>query len=458
MRTFEHSPASIDAPGQHAECVYLVAQGETPAPGLKELSASWRRSANAYGVDAAASTAPHILTNRELKEVRSPLDELILSTEGGLDRLYGVVRMAAYAVLFCDTAGVVVAHRGEETKASEFKYWGTWLGGVWSEAIEGTNGIGTCIAEERPVTVHRSQHFRSRHMNLSCSGAPVFDIDGSLMAVLDVSAIDPGLSEGAHTLTGALTVAAARAIEEQFFRGHFLREWVIAVAWPENHDPAVLLAVNASHQIVGANRAARRRLLLDDLALSAGVSLWSIFDRDVTIFQRKQNTDIPARLAIAGSDETCVALVTPPESAFGAWRTAATTGLHTRPRLDLFAYLTQPPPASQERGGLSSGTMRRVREYVESHLSESIELAELAAIAGLSMFHFSRQFKQSTGVTPHTYLVRRRVERSQEMLARTQLPVAAIALAVGFSDQSHLARHFRQMLGTTPREFRRSQH
>ena len=115
-----------------------------------------------------------------------------------------MVREAGYVVLFCDSSGVAVDHRGENTRACAFEYWGTWLGGVWSEEVEGTNGIGTCIVEEQPVTVHRSQHFRSRHMNLSCSGAPVFGVDGRLTAVLDVSAIDPDLSERAHALTGAL--------------------------------------------------------------------------------------------------------------------------------------------------------------------------------------------------------------------------------------------------------------
>ena len=101
--------------------------------------------------------------------------------------------------------------------------------------------------------------------------------------------------------------------------------------------------------------------------------------------------------------------------------------------------------------------MRRVREYVETHLCESIDLAALAGIAGLSLYHFARAFKQSAGVTPHYYLIQRRVARAQEMLARTELSLSEIALAAGFSDQSHFARHFRQTLGMTPGQFRWSQ-
>ena len=447
---------SIDTPVQHAEYVYSVAQGDTPATGIEEVTASWRRSANEHGVDPLQNEAPRILSPHELKDFREPVDELILSAQDEIDRLYQVVREAGYTVLFCDTTGVAIEHRGDDADASRFRYWGTWLGGVWSEAIEGTNGIGTCIFEERPVTVHRGQHFRSRHIDLSCSAAPVFGIDGKLMAVLDVSAIDPQLSEGAHALTGALTATAARAMTGRFFRERFRREWIVAVSPLEDGEPEMLFAVDGDQRIVGANRAARNSLLLDDQRLRTGVSLWTLFERDPTLFRRKDTVDFATRLIIAGSDETWPALATPPQSTLGA-RNPMSAALHTRPRVNIVASLERSAPAPQARGGLPPGAMRRVREYVDAHLGESMDLAELAAVAGLSVFHFARQFKQSAGITPHHYLVQRRVERAQDMLARTDLALSEIAVAAGFSDQSHLARHFRQMLGTTPREFRWSQ-
>jgi transcriptional regulator of acetoin/glycerol metabolism/AraC-like DNA-binding protein len=449
--------SSSDTPAQHAEDVYSVAQGNPPPIGIEQVSASWRRSATEHGVDPLNSEAPRIFLPNELKDFREPLDELIFSAQEEIDRLYRVVREAGYTVLLCDTAGVAVEHRGDNADASRFRYWGTWLGGVWSEAIEGTNGIGTCIAEERPVTVHRSQHFRSRHIDLSCSAAPVFGVDGKLMAVLDVSAIDPQLSERAHALTGALTATAARAIASRLFRERFRRDWIIAVSPLEDGEPGMLLAVDGNQRIVGANRAARTSLLLDDQKLRTGISLWGFFERDLGLFRRKDIADVATRLTIAGSSETWPALVTPPENTLDARRSRTSAALHTRPRLNVLASLRQRAPAAQARGGLPPGAMRRVREYVDAHLGESMDLAELASIAGLSVFHFARQFKQSAGVTPHSYLVQRRVERAQDLLARTDLALSEIAVAAGFSDQSHLARHFRQMLGTTPREFRWSQ-
>jgi AraC-like DNA-binding protein len=283
----------------------------------------------------------------------------------------------------------------------------------------------------------------------------VFGADGRLAAVLDVSAIDPDLSEGAHALTGALTVRSARAIEERFFREQFRREWIVAVAAPRGGTIGMLLAIDGNQRIVGANRAARTSLLLDDRGLRAGVSLWTIFERDPDLFRRKDRTDIYALLVVAGSDDGRPALVTPPDHTMGA--ASNPTNLHTRPRLDSIQTLLKVAPAPQAHGGLSAGAMRRIREYMEVHLGESIDLSMLAGVAGLSVHHFARQFKQSIGVTPHHYLTQKRVERAQEMLAKTDLSLAEIAYAAGFSDQSHLSRHFRHMLGTTPREFRWSQ-
>jgi transcriptional regulator of acetoin/glycerol metabolism len=281
----------------------LVAQADIFASAIEEVSTSWQRSANEYGVNPDSSEAARILTSHELKQLREPLDQLIFSAQEEIDRLYKLVREAGYTLLFCDTAGVAVEHRGDETDASRFKYWGTWLGGVWSEAAEGTNGIGTCIAEERPITVHKNQHFRSRHVDLSCSAAPIFDVDGRMTAVLDVSAIDPERSERAHALTGALTVTSARAIEERFFRERFRQGWILAVAPPEEGASGILLALDNNQRIVGANRTARTSLLLDDYRLRSGVSLWSVFERDPHLFRRKDVADIPTQLIVAGSDE-----------------------------------------------------------------------------------------------------------------------------------------------------------
>src|ERR1700741_2522347 len=102
-----------DTPAQHAEDVYLVAQGNTPPIGVEPVSASWRRSATEDGVDPLNSEAPRILLPHELKNFCETLAEPIFSPQEEIDRVYRVVREAGYTVLFCDTAGVAVEHRGD---------------------------------------------------------------------------------------------------------------------------------------------------------------------------------------------------------------------------------------------------------------------------------------------------------------------------------------------------------
>jgi len=106
------------------------------------------------------------------------------------------------------------------------------------------------------------------------------------------------------------------------------------------------------------------------------------------------------------------------------------------------------------RGGLAPRRLRMVQEYIEANLSDEITLADLAALAGVSSTHFCRAFHKSTGIASHQYMIRRRVERAKELLAKRELPIVEIALAVGFGNQSHMTTHFRRVVGTTPWRFR----
>lgn len=107
------------------------------------------------------------------------------------------------------------------------------------------------------------------------------------------------------------------------------------------------------------------------------------------------------------------------------------------------------------KGGLAPRRLAAVRDFVEANLARDVSLAEMAAVAGLSPYHFCRVFKGATGTTPHRYLVERRVRRAQDLLTSLpDEPLAQIALACGFSAQSHFTSTFRAVSGVTPAQFR----
>jgi AraC-like DNA-binding protein len=104
--------------------------------------------------------------------------------------------------------------------------------------------------------------------------------------------------------------------------------------------------------------------------------------------------------------------------------------------------------------GLSRERLKRVCDYIEAHLDDRLTLTEIAGVACLSAYHFSRSFKQAVGVGPRRYIVQRRVERAKTLMRRTDQPLAWIAQEAGFTDQSHLTAEFRRRVGVTPGRFR----
>jgi len=112
------------------------------------------------------------------------------------------------------------------------------------------------------------------------------------------------------------------------------------------------------------------------------------------------------------------------------------------------------PTPTVARGGLTPKRLRMVKDYIETNLVNEITLSDLAAVAGVSYAHFCRAFHTSVGMASHQYIVRRRIDMAKDLLANSNLPIAEIAPSVGFGDQSHLTKHFRRIVGTTPRQFR----
>ena len=448
-------PIVPGSPPQHSEIVMAVIGDEASSVGIEVVSDSWRRSVQLHRIDPDSREPPRILTASALRGSREPIEPVLDAAQPPLDWLHRIVSQAGYVTLLCDTQGVAVDHRGNEERSAECRNWGIWLGGVWSEAVEGTNGIGTCIADGRPVTVHQTQHFRSRHISLSCSGAPVFDADARLVAVLDVSSMDPHVSGQAHALTLPLVVNFARLIEERLFRERFARAWIIAIA-PHADQPGALLAVDREHCVIGADRCARRQFNLDQCALETGTSVWTIFSRSGAVLQRGSRADYPVRLTPVRGGDTMFALVSTPTAASRVHFGKHDRTLLMQPRIPFLEQLQRQFAPDAPRGGLSPGALRRAKEYIAAHIDEDVEIGTLALNAGLSAYHFARAFKSSVGMPPHRYLLEQRVRKAAELLQRTEQSLASIALAGGFADQSHFSRSFHALVGVTPSQFRRA--
>lgn len=120
-------------------------------------------------------------------------------------------------------------------------------------------------------------------------------------------------------------------------------------------------------------------------------------------------------------------------------------------------YTAQKPILPAQEGGLPTYRLRQVLEYIDAYLDRDLTLAELAAVTQMSPNYFTQLFKHSTGLTPHQYVIQRRIESAKQLLIEGKLTIADIALQVGFAHQSHLNRHFKRWVGVTPRIFLNNQ-
>ena len=140
-------------------------------------------------------------------------------------------------------------------------------------------------------------------------------------------------------------------------------------------------------------------------------------------------------------------------------RNAVGTKLFTESIANLFLihllrnYCTFTPKLRQERGGLSPRKLQQAVNYIQDNLAEDISLQVIATELNMSRYYFCRLFKKSTGITPHQYLIKSRIERAKELLSRKHQSIADVALQVGFTNQSHFTKHFKKLVGIAPKRF-----
>lgn len=154
-------------------------------------------------------------------------------------------------------------------------------------------------------------------------------------------------------------------------------------------------------------------------------------------------------------ESICWALKTEMEAGFPTGRLYSDSlGVSAASRLITF-HSSIAAPASPRSDALSGRRLKQTLSYIEEHLDENLSLARVAAIAGLSTSHFNSLFRASIGLPLHQYVIQRRVEQAKVLLRRGKLSVTEVALATGFSHQSHLARHMRRVAGLAPGDMRR---
>ncbi|MET4608511.1 transcriptional regulator of acetoin/glycerol metabolism [Bradyrhizobium sp. JR4.1] len=235
------------------------------------IANSWRRCLVSHKLDPARQGPPQTLTEAEIRHVAEPMEETIRLATPELDDLARVLRDAGYCVNLADVNATMLFSRlPGEADARLFMDWKIYTGSNFSEAFEGTNGLGTALAEQKPILVHRDEHFRAQWHMFSCAVTPLFDQAGRLAGAVNITSCREDLERTAHQLALAVTMEATRRMEGAIFRGHFRNAWIATVP---GDGGSGLLAYDDDRRIVGACRSARALLGLTDGLIASGIDL-----------------------------------------------------------------------------------------------------------------------------------------------------------------------------------------
>lgn len=225
-------------------------------PGQRRLSAivkaSWRRCIEEYGLEPEDRSAPPVLEQHEIAERRDRLDEVLAVAQAEMDQLHQRMHGSGFSLVLTDTDGVILRSLWDDQVDSPTQDHPLRTGSVWSEAIQGTNGIGTCLVEGVPVTIHRRDHFLTRNSSLTCTGAPILGPEGEPRAVLDAS----GTATEAQSHTRALIRIASQSIENQLLLRLHAEDYILRfheqgeLVFSGNE---ALLVLDENGNVMGAN-------------------------------------------------------------------------------------------------------------------------------------------------------------------------------------------------------------
>ncbi len=261
--------ASLAASNHVARVLSVAGLADTDAS--SRIASSWRRCLIEHKLDPARLGPPQTLTEAEVRHVAEPMEEMIRLATPELEDLARVLREAGYCVNLADAGATMLFSRlPGEADARLFLDWKIYTGSNFAEAFEGTNGLGTALAEERPILVHRDEHFREQWSIFSCAVSPLFDQCGRLAGAVNITSCRKDLERSAHQLALAVTTEATRRIEGAIFRHEFRNAWIITVP---GDGGSGLLAYDDDRRLVGACRAARAMLSLTDGLIASGIDL-----------------------------------------------------------------------------------------------------------------------------------------------------------------------------------------
>lgn len=263
--------------GAHSNLVASAVKGDSNVASISPpIINSWKRCLEDYRLDPDRQPEPIIVNRDDLQERQEKSCRLLEITRAEMTSLYQQVAGSGYSIMLTDTDGVVLNYVGDPLFTSTAARTGLQTGAVWSEEAQGTNGMGTCLIEKRPLVIHQNEHFLSKNTPLTCAAAPIFDSNGELMAVLDASS----KSQLAQDHTMVLVNMSAQLIENRLFLCHMQGNYILRFHSRSEFVGTLgegIIAFDPAGTLLAANRSALFQLDMESVEQIIGQNLTEIF-------------------------------------------------------------------------------------------------------------------------------------------------------------------------------------
>ncbi|PVV13878.1 MAG: sigma-54-dependent Fis family transcriptional regulator [gamma proteobacterium symbiont of Ctena orbiculata] len=237
---------------------------------------SWRRCRDEYGLDPGVSPKPVIIDRQDLRDRLQKYDRLLDIARVEMTDLYQQLAGSGHAIMLTDKDGILLNFIGDPQFTDAAAHAGMQLGAVWSESVQGTNGMGTCLVEQKPLVIHKQSHYFSRNATLTCAAAPIFDPHGDILAVLDASSE----SQMAQQHTMVLLNMSAQVIENRVFFCAMKESFVLRFHSRSEFISTLgegAIAFDAEGKILAINRSAIFQLNLESPQQIVGHPIQQLF-------------------------------------------------------------------------------------------------------------------------------------------------------------------------------------
>ena len=251
----------LSGPVSHIDAVLSLANAPH-LPGDRDpiIARSWRRCVHDYGLDPARPAEARFVPRQVLREHQDQADELINVARAGVEQLYRQIAELGYVILLTDNRGIAVQFLGDPADEKAHRKTGLFLGSDWGEDHAGTCAVGTCIKEQQALTCHQHDHFSAWHTNLTCTAVPMFNPQGQLLAVLDISALHSPPTKDSQTFALQLVKQYARMIEDAYFMRLYRERPILCFDGSREFvliNRRYLLALGDDGELLAGNTAAR---------------------------------------------------------------------------------------------------------------------------------------------------------------------------------------------------------